>query len=89
MACATPFPGYFDAVFNHGGDPNLRRTGKAGREATPLFTAITTGGRNGKEKVQRLIAAGADMHVLSDGSTPPMLAAGWFKQVDCASLRRA
>ena len=38
MACATPFPGYFDAVFDHGGDPNLRRTGASGRDATPLFT---------------------------------------------------
>jgi hypothetical protein len=82
MACATPFPGYFDAVFDHGGDPNLRRTGETGRDATPLFTVITTGGRNRKEKVQRLIAAGADMNTLCGGSTPPMKAAGWFNQND-------
>lgn len=82
MACATPFPGYFDAVFDHGGDPNLRRTGATGRDATPLFTVILSGGRNRVEKVKRLIAAGADMNTLSGGSTPPMLAAGWFKQND-------
>ena len=82
MACATPFPGYFDAVFDHGGDPNLRRRGEAGRNATPLFYVITSGGRNRKEKVKRLIAAGADMNALSGGSTPPMKAAGWFNQND-------
>jgi ankyrin repeat protein len=82
MACATPFPGYFDAVFDHGGDPNLRRTGERGRDATPLFTVIFAGGRNRAEKVKRLIAAGADMNTLSDGVTPPMQAASWFKQND-------
>ncbi len=82
MACATPFPGYFDAVFDHGGDPNLRRTGATGRDATPLFTVIFAGGRNRVDKVKRLIAAGADMNALSGGSTPPMKAAGWFNQND-------
>lgn len=82
MACETPFAGYFDAVFDHGGDPNLRRTGARGRDATPLVAVITTGGRNRKEKVKRLIAAGANMNALSDGSTPPMQAASWFKQND-------
>ena len=82
MACETHFAGYFDAVFDHGGDPNLRRTGASGRDATPLFNVITAGGRNRREKVQRLIAAGADMNTLSDGVTPPMQAASWFKQND-------
>ncbi len=86
MACATPFPGYFDAVFDHGGDPNLRRTGATRRDATPLFTVIFAGGRNRVEKVKRLIAAGADMNILSDGVTPPMLAASWFKQNDLALI---
>jgi len=82
MACARRDAGYFDAVFDHGGDPNLRRTGEAGRDATPLSYVITAGGRNRKEKVKRLIAAGADMNALSGGSTPPMKAAGWFNQND-------
>jgi ankyrin repeat protein len=82
MACETHFAGYFDAVFDHGGDPNLRRTGASGRDATPLFGVITAGGRNRREKVQRLNAAGADMNMLSDGVTPPMQAASWFKQND-------
>jgi ankyrin repeat protein len=82
MACETHFAGYFDAVFDHGGDPNLRQTGASGRGATPLFSVILAGGRNRAEKVKRLIAAGADMNALSGGSTPPMKAAGWFKQND-------
>jgi ankyrin repeat protein len=82
MACKTDFAGYFDAVFDHGGDPNLRRTGASGRDATPLFNVITAGGGNRKEKVKRLIAAGADMNALSGGSTAPMKAAGWFDQND-------
>ncbi len=86
MACKTDFAGYFDAVFDHGGDPNLRRTGASGRDATPLFNVITAGGGNRKEKVQRLIAAGADMNALSGGSTAPMEAAGWFTQNDLVLL---
>ncbi|MFN7814139.1 MAG: ankyrin repeat domain-containing protein [Planctomycetia bacterium] len=82
MVCARRDAGYFDAVFDHGGDPNLRRTGASGRDATPLFNVITAGGRNRREKVKRLIAAGADMNALSGGSTPPMEAAGWFNQND-------
>lgn len=82
MACETEFAGYFDAVFDHGGDPNVRRTGPSGRDATPLYSVITTGFGNRREKVKRLIAAGADMNALSDGSTPPMEAAGWFTQND-------
>jgi len=82
MACETEFAGYFDAVFDHGGDPNIRRTGLSGRDATPLYCVITTGFGNRREKVKRLIAAGADMNALSDGCTPPMKAAGWFKQND-------
>jgi hypothetical protein len=81
-ACETRFDGYFDAVFDHGGDPNLRRTGARGRDATPLVAVITAGGRNRKEKVRRLIAAGADVNALSDGVTPPMQAASWFTQND-------
>lgn len=81
MACETRFAGYFDAVFDHGGDPNLRRTGR-GRDATPLSTVIFAGGRDRAGKVKRLIEAGADMNALSGGSTPPMQAAGWFKQND-------
>jgi uncharacterized protein len=82
MACETRFAGYFDAVFDNGGDANLRRTGERGRDATPLFAVICAGGRDRAGKVKRLIAAGADMNALSRGSTPPMQAAGWFKQND-------
>jgi hypothetical protein len=82
MACATPFPGYFDAVFDHGGDPNLPRSGSLALEGTPLITVIKAGGRNRKEKLNRLIALGADMNALSGGVTPPMQAATWFTQND-------
>jgi len=82
MACARLTPGYFDAVFANGGDPNLRRSGVLGFDSTPLVTVIYAGGRNRAENVKRLIAAGADMNTLSGGVTPPMKAASWFKQND-------
>jgi uncharacterized protein len=82
MACETEFAGYFDAVFDHGGDPNIRRTGPRGRDATPLYCVITTGFGNRRAKVKRLIAAGADMNAISGGGTAPMEAAGWFTQND-------
>jgi uncharacterized protein len=82
MACETEFAGYFDAVFDHGGDPNIRRTGPSGRDATPLYCVITTGFGNRRAKVKRLIAAGADMNAISGGGTAPMEAAGWFTQND-------
>lgn len=86
MACRTSFPGYFDAVFDNGGDANMRHTGPRGFQQTPLFTVIKApvGGR--KEKVERLIELGADMNTLASGGTPVMDAVGWGGQYDLALM---
>ena len=44
LACKTSYPGYFEAVFDHGGDPNIRHTGPLGFSQTPLLAVITGGG---------------------------------------------
>jgi hypothetical protein len=86
MACKTPYPGYFEAVFDHGGDPNIRHTGPLGFSQTPLFAVITRGGGDKAAKVRRLIDLGADMNDRVSGGTPVMQAVTWFGQYDLALM---
>lgn len=86
MACRTGFPGYFEAVFNNGGDPNLRHMGVLGFSRTPLFTVITRASGGKKEKVRRLIERGADMSAYAVGVTPVMEAVAWGGQFDLALM---
>jgi ankyrin repeat protein len=76
MACKTAFPGYFEAVFAHGGDPNLNKDGIISNE-TPLFTLITGSAPNKKAKVRLLIEKGADLdHKSGTGRTAVRVAVG-------------
>jgi len=84
FVCKTAFLGYFDAVFEHGGDPNLRTTRY---EDVPLTLVIKGGGGGDREgKIRALIAAGADPDVLSGGWTQAMRAVAWGGQYGLASL---
>ena len=87
MACKTSFPGYFDAVFDHGGDPNHPYSGKLLADGPPLMAVVKALGREPKEKltqVKRLIALGADMNALHPDATPVMEAVIRFDQYDLA-----
>ena len=92
MACKTSFPGYFDAVFDHGGDPNQPCVQPLGLgdmiyDEPPLKTVINALNRSPEEKlkqVMRLIALGADMNALNPDSTPVMDAVLWPGQFDLA-----
>ena len=86
MVCKTSYPGYFDAVFDNGGDPNIRHTGPLGFSQTPLFAVITRGAGDKAAKIRRLIELGADMNVLSNGGTPVMQAVSWFGQYELAIM---
>lgn len=94
IACQTSFPGYFDAVFDHGGDPNqpcvqLLGLGDQTHNESPLNAVIGTLGRKPEEKVKqvmRLIALGADMNALNPAATPVMEAVLWPGQFDLALL---
>jgi len=86
MACKTSLPGYFEAVFDHGGDPNIRHTGPLGFSQTPLFAVITRSGGDKAAKIRRLIDLGADMNALSNGKTPAMQAVSWFGQYELALM---
>jgi ankyrin repeat protein len=86
MACKTSPPGYFEAVFDHGGDPNIRHTGPLGFSQTPLFAVITFGSGDRAAKIRRLIDLGADMNALSNGGTPVMQAVSWFGQYELALM---
>jgi len=94
MACKTSFPGYFDAVFDHGDDPNQPfflklGLGLADQNYPPLKAVIGALGPKPEEKlerVKRLIALGADMNALTPSSTPVMEAVGWPGQFDVALL---
>ena len=87
IVCWTSFPGYFDAVFDHGGDPNHPYSGKASFKCPPLMAVVKALGREPKEKltqVKRLIALGADMNALHPDATPVMEAVIRFDQYDLA-----
>lgn len=87
IVCWTSFPGYFDAVFDHGGDPNHPYSGKLLGYGPPLMAVVNALGRGPEEKlkqVNRLISLGADMNSLCPHVTPVMRAAGWPGQFDLA-----
>jgi hypothetical protein len=85
IVCKTTFPGYFEAVFRHGGDANLINSGKAKFHNSPLFVVIQFGGANKKEKIQTLLKLGADInHINGAGCTPTMTAVVWGGQYDIA-----
>jgi len=85
LACKTSFPGYFEAVFSHGGDANLINSGKAKFHNSPLFVVIQFGGANKKEKIGTLLKMGADTNYINGaGLTPTMTAVAWGGQYDVA-----
>jgi len=86
IACRTTLPGYFDAVFDNGGDPNIRHTGPHGFSQTPLVAVIKRPVDDKPKKVARLIELGADMNALAAGGTPVMDAVGWGGQYDLALI---
>jgi len=88
MAIMTSFPGYFDAVFAHGGDPNLeQRTRTLGRGDTPIFLVIESGARDKQARIRQLLAMGVDIDKPSGtGNTPAMWAVAWFEQFDLARM---
>ena len=84
FVCKTAFPGYFEAVFEHRGDPNLRTSRY---EDVPLTLVITEGGGgNREEMIRKLVAAGADPDIHSGLRTQAMRAVSWGGQYGLANL---
>jgi hypothetical protein len=84
FVCKTAFPGYFEAVFEHGGDPNLRTSRY---EDVPLTLVIKGGGGGNREgKIRKLVAAGADPNMFSGQMTPAIDAVTWGGQYGLANL---
>lgn len=89
MATGTRFPGYFEAVYAYGGDPNLvKQTVALGKGDAALHIVITSPVTNKRDKLRRLIDMGADLDHIRGGneSTPAMQAVTWFGQYDLALL---
>ncbi len=86
LASGTTFPGYFDAVFAHGGDPNIEQETKAlWKGDAPIFAVIRSQSPDKKQRIRLLIDKGADInHLSASYTTPTMLAAGWGGQFDIA-----
>lgn len=62
LAAETPFPGYFEAVFEHGGNPNLPKTVIRTVVGTPIFTVIHGKAPNKIKRIQLLLDKGADIN---------------------------
>jgi hypothetical protein len=85
FACKSSFPGYFEAVFNHGGNPNLINPGKGNFDDSPLLLTIKFGGANKSEKIRTLLKMGAEINYMNDaGKTPVRQAVTWGGQYDLA-----
>lgn len=87
FVCKTTFPGYFETVFEHGGDPNLR---SRQYDDVPLTLVIKWGPVNREHMIRTLVAVGADPNILSAGLaagiTPAMQAVTWCGQYGLANL---
>ena len=83
FVCKTAFPGYFEAVFEHGGNPNLR---SRQYDDVPLTLVIKWGPSDREGRIRKLIAAGANADVLSAGITPAVQAVTWGGQYGLANL---
>jgi ankyrin repeat protein len=61
LAAASEFPGYFDAVFDHGGDVNLQSNSPYVMGDTPLFAVVKGKARDKFARIAKLIQKGADL----------------------------
>ena len=71
LASETAFPRYFDAVFDHGGDPNLESNTPLGKNVTPLFEVIRGPCKDKRHRIERLIKLGADINHLDNSERTP------------------
>ena len=82
MATMTYFPGYFEAVMKHGGNPNL--VSKEWFGNTPLHSVVYgSRSHNRIEHAKLLLDAGADINAVARGGTPIMVAVQ-YRQFDLA-----
>lgn len=83
LCARTHFPGYFEAVLDGGGDPNL----KDGEGSTVLQAIIVAGVPDAERRVRLALDRGADINAYGrSGATPVFDAVSWFGQYDVALL---
>lgn len=81
LSLRTTRRSYFDLVFQHGGDPNLKG-GALGYES-PITTLVQNGRPNRKDEIARLLNLGADIHERNHAGCEPVVSAvNWFGQYD-------
>lgn len=82
LAAGTRFSGYFAAVFDERGDPNLvKKTHALGQGDTPIFTVIQSNAPDRRQRLQKLVARGADLdHINGSEMTPTICAVAWGGQ---------
>ena len=82
LATKTEFPGYFEAVFENGGNPNIEDKDPMSAGDTPIFLTIRRG-RNKLRRIKTLIGKGANInHVNGNVATPMTQAISWGGQYD-------
>ncbi|MBX7167366.1 MAG: hypothetical protein K1X74_13630 [Pirellulales bacterium] len=88
LVCMKPDTAYFNAVFAHGGDPNLRIQGKVlGAGDTPLFCVIQEDVNDKQQRIATLIGRGADInYVCPSFLTPVSTAVASHGQYDVALM---
>jgi len=87
QAASTWHPGFFEAVFAHGGDPNLeQQTQVLGRGYCPLHLVIWSPVSGKLEKLQKLLDLGANINHIGFAENTPVALAVKFRQYDIALM---
>lgn len=86
LVCRQHLQERFDAVFEHGGDPNLKCKARVGNGETPLLLVVSAGNFQKRHRIKILVDKGADLDYLCPGTdmTPAMWAVVWGPQCDIA-----
>ncbi len=86
-AAMTWHPGFFEAVFTHGGDPNLeQQTEVLGRRDCPLHLVIESPVSDKREKIRKLLDLGANINHIGFGEKTPVAAAVAWRQYEIALM---
>lgn len=84
LAAGTRFPGYFKAVMEHGGDPDL--ISGAGEAPLHIIIRVNLDSKLKQERIQLLIDRDADLNAVHLNSTPVRMAVSRWGQYELALM---
>lgn len=84
LAAGTRFAGYFKAVMEHGGDPDL--ASDSGETPLHIIIRVNLDSTLKQERIQLLIDRDVDLNAINGNLTPAMMAVSLWRQYELALL---